>query len=111
MRVYAVAVVKGLGKIGHIGGRTGFAVAEHGNNDDVVGGEGAIVVCECKSGVDAAAIAGWYADCLSGCRVVGTIGDFYWQCSAIGEGKGGNFVVFDSGWVVRWSRHFTLLAE
>lgn len=45
--VDAVAVVKGLGEIGRVGGRTGFTVAEHGDNDDMMGREGAIVVCEC----------------------------------------------------------------
>ena len=47
LRIYAVAVVKDLREIGRIGGRRGLAVAEHGDDDDVVGGEGAIVICEC----------------------------------------------------------------
>ena len=36
LRIYAVAIVKGLGEIGRVGRRTGFAVAEHGDDDDVV---------------------------------------------------------------------------
>ena len=47
MRIYAVAIVKGLGEIGRVGRGTGFAVAEHGNDDDVVRGEGAVVIREC----------------------------------------------------------------
>ena len=47
LRVYAVAVVEGLGESGRVGRRTGLAVAEHGNGNDVVRGECAIVVCEC----------------------------------------------------------------
>ena len=36
LRGNAVAVVEGLGEIGSVGRRTGFAVAEHGDDDDVV---------------------------------------------------------------------------
>lgn len=88
---------------------TGFAVAEHGNDDDMVGGEGSIALCKCQGGVDAAAVAGWYAGCLLSCWVVRAIGDFDWECGAIGEGEGGSFVVFDSSRVVRCSRHYTLM--
>ena len=60
LRVYAVAVVERAGEIGCVGGRGGFAVAEHGYYDDVVGGERA--GGEGVGGVDVAAVAGGDAD-------------------------------------------------
>lgn len=62
LRVYAVAVIERGGEIGGVGGRRGFAVAEHGYYDDVVGGECA--GGESVGGVDFAAVAGGYADCF-----------------------------------------------
>ena len=54
-----VLVVEGLGELGCVGGGGGFAVAEHGDDDDVVGGEGLGGFCEGLGRVDRAAVAGW----------------------------------------------------
>lgn len=67
LRAHAVAVVEVGGEVGRVGGAGGFAVAEHGDHDDVVGGEsaaGGVRVVgvgglrEGEGGVDEAAVAG-----------------------------------------------------
>lgn len=101
LRAYAVAVVEGAGEVGGVGGRGGFAVAEHGDDDDVVGGEGAGGRGEGEGGVDFAAVAGWYAGCFGGGGVVGAVGDFDGERGAGCEGEGGYRVVLYACGIIR----------
>ena len=96
--VDAVSVVEGWGEGGRVGGRGGFAVAEHGDDDHVVGAQGA--VGEGEGRVDEAAVAGGDADGFRGRGVVGAVGDFDGHAGAGDECEGGDSIVFDTGGII-----------
>ena len=99
--VDAVAVVERLGEVGGVGGGGGLAVAEHGYDYDVVGGERAVVFGIGEGGVDFPAVAGGYADCFGGRGVVRAVGEFYGDSGARYEGEGGYLIILYPSGIVR----------
>ena len=62
--MYAVAVVEIFGEVGRVGRGGRFAIAEHGDHNDVVGGKGGIVFCEVEGSIDSTTVTRGYAGCL-----------------------------------------------
>ena len=93
----------GDGEEGFVGGGGGLAVAEHGDDDDMVRSEAvARGLGEGERRVDAAAVAGRDQDhAAGGGRVDGSVRDLQVvQRCAGGEGEGWDGVVLDSGGIV-----------
>ncbi len=63
---HAVAVVELFGEVGRIRWGGGFAIAEHGDDDDMVGRESGVGAGVGGGGVDAAAVAGGDAGFFGG---------------------------------------------
>lgn len=96
LSVDAVAIVEVLREFGRIGWGRGLAIAEHGGNNDMMGGKDVVAFGECESGVDSTTIASGYADSFRGGGVVGAVCDADGEYITGGEGERGDIKVFNA---------------